>query len=125
MPQLAVYGVACVTVETRSRIHVPMAAVMCSKLTMHGVSQSDLKCLQRTMKRGPKLYVSGIVLQSDCAVPMCGIKIGLHALVRENTFEHTKGVDICHQRNDLSVCNPPGPPLRFACARGMFLFGLT
>lgn len=114
---------AGVTIDARSRFHVPMAVVTCCKLTMHRVSHSNFKRLQGSTKRGPKLYVSGAVLQSDCVVPMRCIKAGLHSLARKCTFEHSKSADICQQRNNLSVCNPPGPPLRFASTRGAFFDG--
>ena len=124
MRQNGVYGATGVAVEARSRVHVPLAAVTRGKPSMHGVSQSDLECLQRSVERGPELCVSGIVLKGYRSIPVSGVKVGLHPFARKSVFERTKGVDFRHLANHCSSCNPPGPPLRLACARGSLLYGL-
>ena len=47
------HAVLCVVVEAGGRVHVPLAAIPFRKPIVHGVSQGDLKGLQRSMERGP------------------------------------------------------------------------
>ena len=114
------YDVAGVTIEPGGRVREPPAAVSCRKPGMHGVAQGDFECLQRSMERGSELHVSRIVPQSGFRIALSELQVGLHPLARENLFKRGKGVDIRRQLKQPFACNPPGPPLRSACARGSF-----
>ena len=118
------HAVMCVVVETGGRVHVPLAAISFRKSGVHGVSQGDLKGLQRSMERGPQLSVSRIELQGGPVIATGRVQVGLHSLRRESPCQRMKGVDIRHRTNNLHVRNPPGPPLLSACARGLCLYGL-
>ena len=81
------HAVTGVTVEASGRIRVPMAAVSSLKPGVHGISQGNLKGLQRSMKHGPQLCVSRIELQGGPVIALGGVQVGLHSLGRESPFK--------------------------------------